>query len=453
MSKNCIFCDGKEKSKEHIFPSCFGGRLQSKKIYCREHNSELGRYVDVLDEQIGLINNLFGIEPDRGIAKSRKVQDPETGEIYQRNIDGEIKFSPIDNIDIEGVVNGQLIELKISSPEDIQKVQKHFSNQGIEIKEIDRGASSQKLFMNPLRAKVKFGGPLFFKATLYLLITFLAHYRKPTIDDININFIIDILFNDDFDDNKLFQLVSIEGGGPVFLEDDSEELMHSFAFVQDKDRVLYGIVSYFNSVTYTIKIGEVNNFNNFAVYVFPLSKDLDPNRAMVKKDLSQNIDVNFQPNLHKEIIKNILNNSPLEGLFNKLNCFQRKSENKKLLDGIREQSSLSEMMDFWRQNEQLILNRIDTLSNLNIKEKDNILLYFLFVMVELYRVPDFDNNSEFSLKNIELLNLECFIDECCQSLSKYYWEKRSIEHKDVLIRVDEEILYQACEKISLLYKC
>ena len=62
--------------------------------------------MDTLDSQIGAINNLFGIEPDRGKAKPIKLKDSKTGEIYTRDINGSISLSITDNIPIDEIISG-----------------------------------------------------------------------------------------------------------------------------------------------------------------------------------------------------------------------------------------------------------------------------------------------------------------------------------------------------------
>lgn len=156
---NCIFCENKERSAKHVFPSSFGGRLTNKNIYCKKHNSDLGTYVDTLDSQIGAINNLFGIKPDRGKAKPIKLKDSETGEIYIRDVTGTISLSITDNIPIDDIINGNPIDILYSSIEEFNKFKQKFQKEhNVKIEILNKGETSREIMERPLTLEISFGG-------------------------------------------------------------------------------------------------------------------------------------------------------------------------------------------------------------------------------------------------------------------------------------------------------
>ena len=362
MGKFCIFCDSEERSGEHIFPSVFGGRLENNKIYCRKHNSDLGHYVGILDKSIGALNNIFGVNPDRGEAKLVKFTDSETGEKFFRKNNGEISYSVLDNFDEEALLSGKSLSVKASSENDLSILKSYLEKKGLDNISWKKGGAKKSLFKNSLSIEISFGNIDFFKATLYLLITFLAHYDRSKVELIDLEWIKKILF-EEIQDKEVFGMVSLEDF-PDFLN-DSDHIRHSFAFVR-KNNILYGLISYFNSVTYVIKIGELSgDFNNFVVYVNPLGTSRNPNDDMVKEELPLDIEVKFTPELHRSRITSILENSkdsPVDRLSKKIGFFIDKRENTRLIFGLKECISIDQNKQFWSKNKQLIYNAISFLA-------------------------------------------------------------------------------------------
>ena len=375
MGNFCIFCDSNSSSKEHIFPSSFGGRLENGKIYCRDHNSNLGYYVDILDKQIGGLNNLFGIYPDRGGPKPIKIRSERTGEYYQRNIHGDIKISTMDNINLNELIKYSTTTVMAAPDEDMKKLESNIK-QALKKNKIDAqlniqktGDISQSIVKEDLIMKIEFGGAAFFKATLYLLITFLAHYNREAIDKINIKQIEDILLNTkNPDPSDIFNIVSIEDF-PPYLQNDENQLTHTFSFIK-YNNILYGILSYFNLVTYTVKISDFyHDFDNFAIYVFPLKESYNPNDIMIKEELPEHVKVSFNPEFHSERIPEKLVEFAGE-ISKKLNNIVglEKKENQRLSKGINEnKEDINGMKDFWGNEKQYIFNCVKYLANTNFE--------------------------------------------------------------------------------------
>lgn len=71
------------ESEEHIIPNACGGRLKSKKLLCKTHNSEFGNSFDnQLAKQTNLLTNLLLIKRDRGKPQPIKGKIQSTGEEY-----------------------------------------------------------------------------------------------------------------------------------------------------------------------------------------------------------------------------------------------------------------------------------------------------------------------------------------------------------------------------------
>lgn len=442
----CIFCDSKVRSLEHIFPSSFGGRLTNNKIYCEEHNSKLGFFVSELDSQIGAINNLFGIKPDRGNAKPIKLEDLATGEIYARDVDGNFSLSIIDNISIDEIISGNPLEITASSTEDLHKFKQKFQKtHNVEIDLLNKGEISREIMKKPLTLKISFGGKDFFKATLYLLVTFLAHYSKETLLKLNLDNIKELLlYNTEL---SIFDIVSLENY-PSFLNDDESQVEHSIAFVKDNN-ILYGIVSYFNVVTYTVKIGEyIDEFENFVVYVHPLDTSFNPNDSMKKELLPLELNIEFNPALHKAKIENIINGSNpiMNKLGEKLSRFENNRQNEILKNEIESLKSEDELLDFWKSNQQHIYNSVIFIRD-NF-ENDNLIRNYLNMLVKEESIISDDIRYQIELLNvpelfqpiIESLDLSGFINRLCLDLAKKYAQKKIREDEDVFQEIIEAIL-------------
>lgn len=458
MGIYCIFCDSNEGSAEHIFPSSFGGRLTNKKIYCKKHNSDLGIYVSTLDSQIGAINNLFGIKPDRGNAKPIKLEDSDTGEIYARDVDGNFSLSIIDNISTDEIISGNPLKILASSTEDFNEFKQKFQKtHNVEIELLNKGEISREIMKKPLTLKISFGGKDFFKATLYLLVTFLAHYSKETLLKLNLDNIKELLlYNTEL---NIFDIVSLENY-PSFLNDDESQVEHSIAFVKDNN-ILYGIVSYFNVVTYTVKIGEhIDEFENFVVYVHPLDTSLNPNDSMKKEPLPLELNIEFNPALHKAKIENIINGSNpiMNKLGGKLSRFENNRQNEILKNEIKSLKSEDELLDFWKSNQQHIYNSVIFIRD-NF-ENSNLIRNYLNMLVKEESLISDDIRSKIVLSNvpelfqpiIESLDLSEFINRLCLDLAKKYAQKKILEGEDVFQQIIEAILSLSYNNLQIIRK-
>ena len=456
---NCIFCENKERSAEHVFPSSFGGRLTNKNIYCKEHNSDLGIYVDALDSQIGAINNLFGIKPDRGKAKPIKLKNYETGETYTRDIDGSISLSILDNIPIDEIISGKPIDILASSIEEFNKFKQKFQKEhNVKIEILNKGEISREIMEKPLTLKISFGVKVFFKSTLYLLVTFLAHYRKETLLKLTLDNIKKLLFCNT--ELSIFDIVSLENY-PSFLNDDETQVKHSIAFVKDNN-ILYGIVSYFNVVTYTVKIGEyIDEFENFVVYVHPLDTSLNPNDSMVKLPLPSNLSIDFNPKLHKEKIENVINGSNpiMNKLGEKLSRFETNRQNEILRNQIKNLKSENELLDFWINNQQHIYNSILFIIRYNSNYNGfNLIQSYLNMLINKKSIISDDiklnikqsNNQDLFKPFMESLDLSSFMNRVCINLAEKYNKDLVIDNRDILLDIEEEILLLVERNIKII---
>lgn len=251
-----------------------------------------------------------------------------------------------------------------------------------------------------------------------------------------------LLENDQFDIDKMVSLEEF----PSFLKDDENSIMHSFAFIKNNE-FIYSIFSYFNTVTYVIKIGECkNDFSNFVIYIYPLVRNKNPNDSMVKESLPEGILVNFSPSLHKENIKKNIkgdDNSSIKLLEKKLSVFENNRQNKMLIDGLKKQKTSEDMKRFWLNNKQHIFNAIDFLSKEKSENNNPIEIgvkYLRILLEHNYIIKQIEKHN--SQDKLGLVDLDYFMNDICENLSNYYTANIVNDDEDVFNTICKEILKQ-----------
>ena len=296
------------------------------------------------------------------------------------------------------------------------------------------GNISRSLVRERLTMKIEFGGLEFFKATLYLLITFLAHYNREAIDKINIKQIEDILLNTkNPTPSDIFNIVSIEDF-PLFLQNDENQLTHTFAFIKNNN-VLYGVLSYFNLVTYTVKISDFyHDFDNFSIYVLPLKESYNPNDMMIKEALPKNIEISFNLELHSEKLSEKLTEFERE-MSKKLNNIAKElseKENQRLSKGInKNKEDIDGMKVFWGNEKQYIFNCVKYLANTNFGR-------------ELREITIIKQHLNILIKSD--INLNSFINKIVLNLAEYYL-KNSANDNNIFMDTCRIILHTAIDEI------
>lgn len=222
------------------------------------------------------------------------------------------------------------------------------------------------------------------------------------------------------------------------------------------------IVSYFNIVTYTIKIGEyTDEFENFVVYVHPLDTSLNPNESMVKLSLPSNLSVDFNPKSHKEKIENIINGSNpiMNKLGEKLSRFETNRQNEILRNQIRSLNSENELLDFWIKNQQHIYNSILFIIRYSSNSNGfNFIQSYLNMLINEKSIISDDiklnikqsNNQDLFKPFMESLDLSLFMNRVCMNLAKKYNKELVIGNRDILLDIEKEILFLAERNIKII---
>ncbi|MBK8089045.1 MAG: hypothetical protein IPK31_14495 [Chitinophagaceae bacterium] len=112
----CYICQvditSTNETEEHIILNACGGRLKSKDLLCKNHNSLFGESFDSeLAKQTNDLANLLLIKRHRGEPQAIKGKLESTGEDYYLQYGGKpVMTKPIINEDIDG----QQIQLSIT---------------------------------------------------------------------------------------------------------------------------------------------------------------------------------------------------------------------------------------------------------------------------------------------------------------------------------------------------
>lgn len=168
-TRTCIICKKTAKSAEHVFPAALGGRRTNNRIYCGIHNNKFGTYVAELERNLGLMNALVKIRPDRkDVPKSFMFESKEeTFSLLGSDIDlisGVLPDYPAE----AGEFNYQFV-----STQDREKWFKDYPNDGLEI-EVKSVREDKEYYTDPIPIQLHFGGPKTMYAVIYLALTFIA---------------------------------------------------------------------------------------------------------------------------------------------------------------------------------------------------------------------------------------------------------------------------------------
>jgi hypothetical protein len=83
VPRNCIICEKRAGSREHVFPAGLGGRRTNKGIYCGTHNGGFSPLAAILAEQLTAINAQLAIRPDHSDKpRALPIINPSDGQEY-----------------------------------------------------------------------------------------------------------------------------------------------------------------------------------------------------------------------------------------------------------------------------------------------------------------------------------------------------------------------------------
>lgn len=171
--KECIICNEKAKSAEHIFPASLGGRRTNKGIYCNFHNNHFGSLVARLEKQLAMMNALLEIRPDRkNEPKPYLFKDDDTGyQLLGREVSVELP-PPFDPSQVD--LNGDFL-LRAPSEESAKRWVEENSQDGLQFKISKIGDVQSHYQTNKHKIELHFGGGDFMQAVAYLALTFFSH--------------------------------------------------------------------------------------------------------------------------------------------------------------------------------------------------------------------------------------------------------------------------------------
>ena len=175
--KDCIVCGNKVGTGEHVFPSALGGRREDKGIYCPDHNQWMGAHVSVLQRQLGLVNAMLDVQPDRGTAKPHVVESVD-GHRYA--IAGaDVRLAPDLDAILDARTIGEAQQFKLD-PALLPGLKERARQRGLDLHIIEKTAPGVEYRLTPIVLQSLQGGDDAMRAVAYLALTFVAHHW-PTI--------------------------------------------------------------------------------------------------------------------------------------------------------------------------------------------------------------------------------------------------------------------------------
>ena len=175
MADQCIMCDQRAGSREHVFPAAFGGRRIDRGIYCEKHNNDLGVHVTALLDSLAFFNARLGVRSDHHDAPKPHVVVGQDGERYQILKD-HIEIAPPLPLTQTPELLGKPVELKFSSEAQRDRWLGEQRKLGFEVKFNASGPVVTQYFTEPLHLSPRFGTEEFLRAVAYVGLTYLAHY-------------------------------------------------------------------------------------------------------------------------------------------------------------------------------------------------------------------------------------------------------------------------------------
>ncbi len=173
--RNCIICNEKAGSREHIFPAALGGRRVNKKIYCETHNREFSPLAALLSRQLASINAMLGVRPDHSDKRHSFMVggDNEQQGYLLSGINIKMAAPRVINDTFEQGIRS--VQAHFSSEEQLQKWLADQRAAGFAVHS-QKLAEGVRYFSKPYNVELIIGGEEGLRAIGYVGLTFLAHY-------------------------------------------------------------------------------------------------------------------------------------------------------------------------------------------------------------------------------------------------------------------------------------
>jgi len=247
----CYVCDDAlnkdNETDEHIIINAIGGRLKSKKLLCRDCNSDFGAKIDTkLAKELNIFANMLMIRRDRGNPQEIIGTKESTNEQYSIDYQGKINLTKPSVKD-----DGEEISIVARNKKELRKILKGFIKKypDLNVDELTTQAEvKNERFKEKLHFQPQIGGKEIFQAVCKCAVNFY-------VDNINrqeeIKHLISYIKNEESLDVVNFCFTK------NIYKLDNEEALHILHIVGDKkERILYAYIDYFNVCKYIVLLND-----------------------------------------------------------------------------------------------------------------------------------------------------------------------------------------------------
>lgn len=288
----CYVCDAEITSEnetdEHILLNAAGGRLKSKKLICKQCNSDFGEKIDaILAKQLNNLSNMLMVKRHRGAPQPIIADKQSTGEKYILEVGGKPKLSkPL----IEKTVDGENMSISITARNEeelrniltgIAKKNPHFN-----VEEAMKSAQWREEYFNEaLHIQTSVGGADVFRAICKCATNFYVYNDGPVSE---IKHLIPYIKGENEKD-----IVWMHYHDDLYTlnPDESFHIIHLVGNPEEK--ILYCYVDYFSTYKYLVLLND--NYNGNALrskYFFDLINVVPAEREF-KMDYDRQTLLNF----------------------------------------------------------------------------------------------------------------------------------------------------------------
>lgn len=270
------------ESNEHIILSACGGRLKSKELLCKEHNSNFGNSFDAeLARQTNDIANLLSIKRQSGEPPAIKGKLQSTDEDYYLQNDGKpVMGKPIINVDFDGQKLN--LSIKARNKKEMREILKGLKKKKYPDLDVEQALMSaeycKKYFDEPIYFQTSIGGKEVFKSISKSAINF---FIMKGGDRKHVTHLFPYL-----EDEIILDITRIHLPDEIIYMPKENEVSHIIRLIGNpEEKILYVYIELFNVHNFIVNLNDT--YDGAALdetYVFDVIKT---------KELNESIPLNY----------------------------------------------------------------------------------------------------------------------------------------------------------------
>lgn len=228
-------------SEEHIFLNAIGGRLKSKRLLCKQCNSDFGNDIDEeMAKQFNCFANMLNIKRDRGEPQAFDVIDSIDGTVYSYEPGGipVMKVPIVDKKDAEKQIHYTIITPNIKEGRKVLKgLKRKYPEIDVE-KALQKAVTQRSYIDHAVKIPIQLGSPEVFRSLCKTAINF---YMLNCDDSKNIKHLIPYIKGE----------IDVKCVAPFYKEQHiakkDSEILHSIILKGDaNEKILFAYIEIFD---------------------------------------------------------------------------------------------------------------------------------------------------------------------------------------------------------------